>query len=142
MKVQIKTPERIYTGTCDGLVYYYDPTLDKMLCRRWVKPKSTPQNIYLANTMKNLQKLQPSEEFRNDLRYYLLFAPGKGKRLSWQNLFVTLMHALKREYGVDLRTLSREEIYQHDLPCQSVARAVEAGLLPPVINYQRLNHQI
>mgnify|MGYP006987161020 CR=1 FL=1 len=33
---------------------------------------------------------------------------------------------------IDLLSLSREEIYTRDLPCLSVARAVEAGL-PPVV---------
>jgi hypothetical protein len=43
---------------------------------------------------------------------------------------------------VDLRTISRETIYQNDLPCKSVKQAVEAGLLPVVKGYERMNAEI
>jgi len=39
---------------------------------------------------------------------------------------------------VDLATLTRDDIFTLDLPCISVKRAVEAGLLPRVKGYETL----
>jgi hypothetical protein len=53
------------------------------------------------------------------------------------------MYALAKAMPeIDLGTLTREEIYQQDLPCISIKRAVEAGLLEKVDNYQRLDKPI
>jgi hypothetical protein len=43
---------------------------------------------------------------------------------------------------VDLKTLSRQQIYDNDLPCKSVKAAVEAGYLSEVLNYQLLDEDI
>lgn len=49
---------------------------------------------------------------------------------------------LELDPGLDLKILSRAWIELHDLPCHSVARAVEAGLLPPVRDYQILDAEL
>jgi hypothetical protein len=42
----------------------------------------------------------------------------------------------------DLKTLTRQQIYDDNLPCKSVKSAVEAGFLPEVLNYQLLDNGI
>jgi hypothetical protein len=39
---------------------------------------------------------------------------------------------------IDLKTITREQIYQENLPCISVKKAVEAGVLPQVNGYERM----
>ena len=43
---------------------------------------------------------------------------------------------------IDLATITREFIYANDLPCISVKRAVEAGLLVPVSGYEMLTRPL
>ena len=40
---------------------------------------------------------------------------------------------------IDLKTLTRDEIFANDLPCISVKRAVLAGLIPKVQGWERLD---
>jgi len=139
MKVFYKNLIKAYTGKCDGLVYYYDPELERILCRRYVKPKATPQNARLAATMKNLKNLNLSEEYITDLKFYAAMARKPGSRLNWQIVFTKLMNALQRTMGVDISTITKGAIYEQNLPCKSVKNAIEAGLLQPILDYQRLN---
>jgi len=139
MKVFYKNLIKAYSGHCDGLVYYYDPQLERILCRRYVKPKATAQNKRLAEVMRNLKKLNLSEEYIIDLKYYVAMNRKPGTRQNWQNAFTKLMHALQRNYGVDLATLTKGAIYEQNLPCKSVKAAIDATLLPPVLDYERLN---
>jgi hypothetical protein len=139
MKVFYKNLIKAYTGKCDGLVYYYDPELERILCRRYVKPKATPQNARLAATMKNLKNLNLSEEYITDLKFYAAMARKPGTRLSWQNVFTKLMYALQRESGTDLTTITKGAVYEQNLPCRTVKTAIEAGLLEPILDYARLN---
>jgi hypothetical protein len=139
MKVFYKNLLKAYSGKCDGLVYYYDPQLERILCRRYVKPRATAQNAKMAATMKNLKSLNLSDEYITDLKYYAAMARKPGTRLSWINIFTRLMYALQREYGTDISTISKGAIYEQNLPCKSVKSAIEAGLLEPILDYQRLN---
>ena len=53
------------------------------------------------------------------------------------------MHALaKADPTIDLRTLTREEIYARDLPCISVKRAVEGGLVVKLKKWEFLKEEI
>jgi hypothetical protein len=138
MKVLFKNLLKAYSGQCDGLVYYYHPRLNRVICRRHVIPKSTPQNARLKLVSARLRTLQISAEYITDLRYYAALISERGKYLNWRNVYLKLMYALQRLYGVDLSTISREQIAEQELPCRSVKHAIEAGLLAPVPGYQRL----
>jgi len=49
------------------------------------------------------------------------------------------MYLVEKAYpGVDLRTIMRDYIYAHDLPCISIQKAVEAGLLKRVKGWEGL----
>ncbi|NLM90621.1 MAG: hypothetical protein GX179_05475, partial [Candidatus Cloacimonetes bacterium] len=39
---------------------------------------------------------------------------------------------------IDLKTLTRQQIFADNLPCKSIKSAVEAGILPPVNGYERM----
>jgi hypothetical protein len=140
MKVLFQNILKAYSGTCDGLVYYYNPRLDRVLCRRYVIPKATPQNARLSLVSRKLSALAPSADYITDLKYYA--ALQRERHLSWRNIYMKLMYALKRKYNVDLTLLSKEQIYTQNLPCKSVKQAVEAGLLEPIPGYERLNAEI
>lgn len=134
MKVQFKNILKAYSGKCDGLVYFYNPRLHRVLCRRHVIPQASPQNRRLAAVSSNLSALNPSPGFITDLRHYAALLPQQGQ--NWRNVYVKMMYALSRLYNVDLAVLTREQIEQLSLPCNSVKAAIEAGLLVPVKGYE------
>ena len=41
MKVYFKNMLKAYRGACDGLIYYYNPRLNRLLVRAYVKPRET-----------------------------------------------------------------------------------------------------
>jgi len=137
MNVLFKNILKAYSGKCDGLVYYYNSRLDRVLCRRHVIPKATAQNARMTLVSKNLSALAPSPDFITDLKYYA--AIQRERQLNWRNVYMKLMFALQRLYNVDLATLTRAEIEAQELPCRSVKQAIQAGLLDPVPGYERLD---
>lgn len=139
MQVIFKNILKAYSGKCDGLIYYYHPGLNRMLCRRHTIPRRSQSNVRFSAISSNLKALNPSPEFCTDLKYYAALYSRPGAQLNWRNVFMRLMYALARQYSVDLSTLTRSEIYSDNLPCRSVKLAIEAGLLEPVTGYERLN---
>ena len=136
MEVVFKNILKAYSGKCDGLVYYYNSRLDRVLCRRHVIPRQNTHNRRMAAISRNLKALNPAPEFVNDLKIYA--ALYRDAPLNGQNVYIKLMYALARTYDVDLSTLTREQITELELPCATVKQAVEAGLLAPVPGYERL----
>ncbi|HPI25495.1 MAG TPA: hypothetical protein PLO57_03445 [Candidatus Cloacimonadota bacterium] len=136
MEVVFKNMLKAYSGKCDGLVYYYNSRLGRVLCRKHVIPRQNTHNRRMAAISRNLKALNPSPEFRQDLKLYA--ALYQDAPLSGQNVYIKLMYALARVYGVDLATLTREQIGDQELPCATVKQAVDAGLLAPVQGYDRL----
>jgi hypothetical protein len=59
---------------------------------------------------------------------------------TWPNVYMKIMRALKAQYPeIDFMTLTREEVIERNLPCKTVAAAVEAGYLEKVPGVERLN---
>jgi hypothetical protein len=135
-----------YSGTCNGLVYYYSKRLDQLIARRYVVPKASSQNRKIGAISRNLKHLELSEGYINDLKVYLAlynYQPREKCFITWRNVFITLMFALERLVPeVDLLTITREQILGENLPCICVKDAVEAGLLEHVNGYERLSSQI
>ncbi|NLW18546.1 MAG: hypothetical protein GXY81_02525 [Candidatus Cloacimonetes bacterium] len=48
MKVTFKNMIQAYQGKCDGLIYYYNPRLKRMLCRSHAKPRESTCKISLT----------------------------------------------------------------------------------------------
>jgi hypothetical protein len=145
MKVKFKNLIAGYTGKADDSVIYLHKETGQFIVRRRPKVTLNPQNHDISNTSSNLRKIQPSEAYKNNLRTYI-FAYRQARIrdrkhfISWSNVFYALLYEMQRQYPeqVDLKTLTREQIYDQDLPCKSVAGAVAAGLLPQVKDWEML----
>ena len=62
---------------------------------------------------------------------------------TWPNVYMKIMRALKAQYPeLDFKTLTREEIIEQNLPCITVAAAVDAGYLEKVPGYERLDREL
>ena len=165
MKAFFRNMLQAYRGKCDGLVYYYNPRCNRVVVRPHVKPRPTDQTRRFGAVAGNLKALAPSEGFRGDLRAYVeAFNRRSGAHrdplLNWYNAYMKLMYALASRWvaapgggllpledfpegtPLDLATLTRGMIAEYDLPCVSVKRSVEAGLLPAVRGYQELTREM
>ncbi|PKN74133.1 MAG: hypothetical protein CVU50_00750 [Candidatus Cloacimonetes bacterium HGW-Cloacimonetes-3] len=137
-----------YSGKLDGVVFCNYRREGLVLVRKYRYPTLTEQNHKIGNTTTNLHAITPSEGYKNDIRTYLgrynTLRDNEGKYVrSWVNMYLKLMREMaRRDYTIDLLTLTREEIYTRDLPCISISRAVEAGLLPVVYDYEHLDREI
>jgi len=134
-----------FTGTSDELVYYFHPGLKRILCRRYVKPKTSNSNRRMGLVSKKLKSLCPSEGYIMDLKVYVAMYNRHGNQcliLNWQNAFTKLMYAMAKAYDIDLLALTKDAIYVDNLPCISVRSAVAAGLLSLVKGYERLDKSI
>ena len=144
MKVTFKNMIQAYQGKCDGLIYYYNPRLKRMLCRTYAKPRESTQNRRFATIAKNLRSLNPSEGFCNDLRVHADLYRRKNfdgpNIVTWYNAYLMMMYAMAGLYPqLDLEHITRADIEDGALPCRSVKRAVEARLLPMVKGYELLD---
>ncbi len=148
MKVNISKGIKGYSGTSDGGVYYYHPKLKVCLMREYVVPDNKPNTDRTKAIMANLKLITPSAAYKQNFKDYLYgYNDLKEHRdkpvLSWYNLYIRMLFAMQDSIpGVSLLTLSRAQIYAENLPCKTVAAAVEAGLLPPVPEYARLTQEI
>ncbi|MDD2230361.1 MAG: hypothetical protein PHY48_13225 [Candidatus Cloacimonetes bacterium] len=145
MEVTFKNLLQAYSGKCDGLVYYYNRRLNKVIARRLPEISPHAGNARLTAISHNLKELNPSEEYRTDLKLYTELLRMKEKTncfYSWSNVFRKLMFGMAKRDAIDLAELTKAEIYANTLPCISVRAAVEAGLLPPVVGYERFIAQI
>lgn len=141
MKTKLKYCLSELTGTVDDLVLYRNRKTGKLLARRYCVPKPSAENTRMAETSRNLFALAPSEAYKADLKLYLLLHNELSHKPfhSWVNLYMTLMSRLAKAYpAIDLKTLTRNDIYTNDLPCKSVSAAVQAGLLSPVPGWDKL----
>ena len=145
MKVKFQYGLAGYTGKADGLIYCYNRKSGKVYARRKVQPKITAHNHKTGSITANLHSLQPSTGFKNDLllyslRYNSLPENAEKNMYSWVNMYLKMMYRLAKMYPeIDLSTITREYIYENNLPCISVKRAVEAGILPPVTDWELLD---
>jgi hypothetical protein len=142
MEVAFKNLLKAYSGKCDGLVYYYNHRLNKVIARRLPHGKPHAGNRRMTAISHALKALEPSEAYRNDLKLYTeLLRMQLGTEAlcfySWSNVFRKLMFAMAKKYSLDLATLTREDIYSQNLPCITLVAAIEDGLLPEVHGYER-----
>jgi hypothetical protein len=137
-----------YSGKLDGVVFCHYRREGMVLVRKYRYPTLTENNHKLGNTTANLHSIKPSDGYKNDMRTYLgrynTLRENEGKYVrSWVNMYLKLMREMaRRDASIDLLSLSREEIYSRDLPCISIKRAVEAGLLPEVYDYTHLDREL
>ncbi|MCB5288013.1 MAG: hypothetical protein LHW64_09435 [Candidatus Cloacimonetes bacterium] len=137
-----------YSGKMDGVVFCYYRREGVVLVRKYTYPKLTENNHRLGSVTTNLHALKPADGYKNDMRTYLgrynALKQNEGRYIrSWVNLYLKLMREMaKQDSTIDLITLTREDIFTKDLPCISVKKAVEAGLLPKVYDWQHLDREM
>lgn len=146
LKVSFKHMIQGYTGRADDVIYVLDRQTGRIYVRSYPQRKVMAGNTEFAQMMRNLHNLHPAAAYKEDMQIYVelynalpvnKYNPVK----AWNNLFMKLMYALaKMDDTINLRTISRQEIYDRNLPCISVAKAVEAGLLPVVRGYGRFTN--
>ncbi len=147
MKVKVKEGIKGFSGKLDGAIYYYHPRLKRTLMRRKPQMPRLPQNESYTSIGKNIKALEPSDAYRYDFKIYTSLLRDQDESFdlpSWYPLFVKMLWAMQKKYPgqVDLNTLTRQQIQELDLPCRSVKRAIEDGLLAPVTNWQLLDKEI
>ena len=139
MKAQFSKALLGYTGRIDAhSTIYFNRRYKRYILRRLFPKKPTTANIRFGNITKHLFALNPSDEYIADLKAYLKLhnqLPNKRdeKIQSWVQLYIKLMWNMHHIYKVDLLSIVDEDFV--DLPCRSVACAVEHGLLPKVKDY-------
>ncbi len=149
MKVKFKNLVGGYTGKVDGLVIYLHKESGTYVVRRAPRKNLQEQNHNITSTSKNLWNIHPSDAYKNDLRTYIETYKRsriKNKKvfISWNNAYYSLLYEMQRRMPeqVDLKTITRQQIMDEDLPCKNVASAVQAGLLPEVKGWQLLTSLI
>jgi len=139
MQVRFKNLLMGYTGKADDSVIYFSPKYGKYLIRRAPIRLVNRQNQRFGMIQKRIFGLMPAEGFVRDIRGYLVkynaLAANRDKSiLSWNYLYSKLMWNMQHIYKVDLAEITLDDLAE--LPCRSIAVAVEAGLLPRVKGYE------
>jgi len=148
MKVTYNWGVKGLLGYRDRSVFYYDRHSGQGYMRSFTYPARNPSADRTKVVMANLKLIQPSFGYKMNFYDYTLdyndLRDNEHRHMPcWNNLYIKVMYAMqKRVPGVDLATLTRQDIYDQNLPCISVKAAIEAGYLPPVKNYQRFDKQI
>jgi hypothetical protein len=148
MKVTFKYGISGFTGKVDGNSIYFHKEARRFVVRRIRKYVELPQDTEFRSVQKNLWRIHPAEAYKNDLRQYIAAykkLPYKNRPnfITWNNVWQALMYELQRLVpGIDLRTLTRQDIYDQNLPCINVAAAVNANLLYPVPGWETLVNTI
>lgn len=148
MKVTFQYGLAGYTGKLDGLVFCNNRELGKAYARKYRYPRLTEGNERIGSVTSALFALKPSKAYQDDMylyrkRYNALRENSGCPVRSWSAMYLKLMYRMvKADGSIDLRTLTREELYARKLPCISVKMAVEAGLLPAVYAYTELTHEL
>ena len=145
MKVKLSHGVSGLTGKKDSVVYCYNKESGLVYSREYIKPDESRANRTFAAIQSNLWNIQPSNEYKHDLRQYIeVFNRTRPQRLApyhrWNNLYMVILYEMQRlmPQQVNLATLTREQIFEQDLPCKSVAAAVQMNLLLPVPGWEAL----
>lgn len=148
MKTRFQCGLPALSGKAGDLTYCYDRRSGTVYARRYRTPQLGEHHHKMGRIAKNLFALKPSEAFKYDCRNYASLragtqSPRQPRIGNWSNCYLHLMYAMaKANPQIDLASLSRAQIYAQDLPCISIRRAVEAGLLEPVAGYERMESSI
>lgn len=145
MKAQFDYGFKGMSGKRDESIFYYHPGCKVCLVRALPKFEPNERTEMLKNVMANLKNLNPSLGYKQDFKDYLIryndLKENRGNQaITWSNLFVKMLYKMAKDNPeIDLLTLSREQIETQNLPCKTVKAAIEAGLLPVVTGYERLD---
>ena len=147
MKATVKEGIKGFSGKLDGAIYYYHPRLKRTLMRRAPQMPLQEKNIEYATISQQIKAINPSEAYRSDFRNYLNELRDRDDSIrlpSWYSLYIKMLWAMQAKYpdAVDLKTITRAQIIEQNLPCRCVKAAVEDGLLPIIPGYQYMDREI
>jgi len=137
-----------YSGKADdSIIYYVRKTNSFYVKKRPHSYRGENQNKF-REIMRNLSTIKPDFYYKEDFGFYLeLYNQLPDKKYSavmtWCNLYMKVLFTMAKTLpGIDLSTITKQQMYDNDLPCLSVKKAVEAGLLPVVKGYTRFDNEI
>lgn len=147
MKAKVTEGIKGFSGKLDGAIYYYHPRLRKTLMRKAPEMPHQPQNDDYRTISRQIKALEPSEAYRSDFRIYLNILRDRDESVllpSWYSLYVKMLWAMQAKYpeAVNLKTITKAQVTEQQLPCRSVRAAVEDGLLVAVPGYRYLDKQM
>jgi len=148
MKINPLPFVRALSGKMGDLVYCYNKETGKMYTRKNTYPKISENHHKMGSVMKQICRLGCSPDYTEDLRRYANFYQKERRQYNGclynsNNVLLKLMYNLVKAYPeVDLLTITKDYIYANDLPCITIKRAVEAGLLQKVERWESMDHPI
>lgn len=147
MKVISDKALRSITGRSEDMIYYTMGKTGKIYARRRFKFKNHPGQAPFASAQRAIYALQPSEQFKEDLKVYMAMhnnLPEKrgSEFTAWTNIYNKMMFTMQKKLGVNLAEINREIIVMQQLPCINVHTAVCHGLLPEVGDTAHLTRQL
>ncbi len=144
MKPYFKHMIHGFTGKLDGLIYYIDKFTGKPRARTSFTFKNHPGQKPFKSAQKQIYAIEPSQFYKYDLKDYCLSYNNLPQNagfpiFTWCHVYNKLMWAMQTAMPdtVDLSTITREQIFEQNLPCISLKAAIDAGLLPKVEGYER-----
>jgi len=149
VKVKMKYMLHGYSGNVDDVIFYVDKLTGATLARKMFTFKDHKGQPPFRNAQKQIYAIKPSRGYQLNLIDYVgafnLLPENKYQPMvTWSNAYNKLMYAMRKAMPgqVDLKTITRAQIYAQNLPCLTVKAAIEAGLLPMVKDYERWDMQI
>lgn len=149
MKVKYSQRFKGFTGKSDGLIYYFDKKSGVTLARKEFTFQNHPGQPPFRSAQKQIYTIQPDKFYIYNLQDYLIaynnLPQNELKPLrSWTNVYNKIMFAMQKALPgqVDLKTITREQIYDQNLPCKTLKAAIDAGLLPKVKGYGKWDKPI
>ena len=135
MKAYVKLTLPGFTGNMDDVVIYYNSHLNKYIARKKVIPKYTPSNEIIKEIFAFAKRIELSDGYLNDCREYIFQFNRKNRRQNramntWPNVFMKVMCAIMKSYpDLDLKTLTREEIIEMNLPADLLMIRLKSDIL-------------
>ncbi len=148
MKVKLEVRPTGLSGKVGDLVYCYYRREGMIIAREYTYPRITEHNKKVGSISSNLFKLEPSDGYKSNFYTYVdrfngLKENRSSRARSWTNIYLKMMYAMaKADPTIDLRTITREEIFERQLPCISLKKSIEAGLLPQVYGWEEFSKEI
>lgn len=142
------------SGTIGNGVYYRSQSNKFGYLRNWVMPTMTPNNSLHGAIMKNMADIWQdcSELYKADAKAYaakarLLPIYGDDTRVRANNGFAYFVSCIQKWYdtnpaGIDLKTVTLEDILSLPAPLTSIAQAVNSGFLPAVPGYEAYTEEM
>ena len=153
MKVVFKYAVGSYSGTLDLAVFYPTKNGNASYMRKWVKPTETAQNTIIANATRNLAAIYSacSPAYLADLATYTSrYNTEKNDGSAfWRpktsfNIFIMMMYRFAdvNGQGVDLTSITLNDLTSLFTEVTSISSAVTAGYLPSVTGAEMLEEKM